>query len=459
MLFDWRKHRVLLVDGDDQFRFWVRGLLMQQRAAGVLSLSTVAGAQEEVCRQGPSLALLELKDDGGGLFDFLDWLRGHAETALAQLPVILLIKDVDKAVLEQASAYGVHGVLKKPLSGDLLMKALVSVARNPRPVAARPPSRAAAPAFSLPLASEPPKPLHSPAPASPAPSRAAARPPAGPLSGGGAARRPLGAGGPAKPGTSGTYGDDLPPPSPPPAAAPQGIEGLEPPPKPAAKTTFADDLAPPPLKSAPAFAPPSEPAAAFAPPSESLATKKRKAPAEPRPNDGKAVAGRDLEAILEEHARWVRSGGTEGRRAVLEGEDLSGRTLTEAPLTNASLRRCDLSGSDLSGAELHGADLRHAEILGGVLNGGNLAVARLRHARLRGCRLEGANLTGADLAGADLSGALCAEADFKGANLLGAVLDDTDLSAAKGLTQAQLETVRGNMKTRLPPGLALPQGA
>ncbi|OIQ98385.1 secreted effector protein pipB2 [mine drainage metagenome] len=446
MLFDWRKHRVLLVDGDDQFRFWVRGLLLQQRAAGVLSLGTVQGSEEEVCRQGPSLALLELNGDGAALFAFLHWLRGHAETTLAQLPVILMIKDVDKAVLEQASVYGIQGVLKKPLSGDLLMKALVSVARNPRAVTYQPPRPAAAAAFSLPLASAPPKPLHSPASAPAAPARAAARPGAPMAGGGGALRLPAGKSPAGPAGAKGTYGEEPPPP----AAAPQGIEGLEPPPAVKAKATFADDLAPPPAAPPLAFEPASPP--------PDKAVKKRKAPAEPRPNDGKAVAGRDLDAILEEHARWVCSGGTEGRRAVLEGEDLSGRTLAEAPLTNASLRRCDLSGSDLGGAELHGADLRHAEILGGVLSGANLAVARLRHARLRGCRLEGANLTGADLAGADLSGALCAEADFKGANLLGAVLDDTDLSAAKGLTQAQLETVRGTLKTRLPPGLFLPGG-
>ena len=136
-----------------------------------------------------------------------------------------------------------------------------------------------------------------------------------------------------------------------------------------------------------------------------------------------------------------------------------GRTLAEAPLTNANLRRCDLSGSDLSKAELHGADLRHAELIGCQMVEANLAVARMRHAHLRGCTLDRANLQGADLAGADLAGSNFEGADLKGANMLGVSLNGADLSGAKGMTQAQLESVTGDAKTKLPPGLRLPVAA
>ena len=45
----------------------------------------------------------------------------------------------------------------------------------------------------------------------------------------------------------------------------------------------------------------------------------------------------DLEAVLEEHRRWVNSNGKEGQRA---------------NLTSADLSRSDLSGAYLNGAEL-----------------------------------------------------------------------------------------------------------
>jgi hypothetical protein len=56
-------------------------------------------------------------------------------------------------------------------------------------------------------------------------------------------------------------------------------------------------------------------------------------------------------------------------------------------------------------------------------------------------RLDEADLSGAHLEGADLSGA---------------VLDGVDLRKANGLTQAQLDTARGNASTRLPDGLRRP---
>ena len=58
-----------------------------------------------------------------------------------------------------------------------------------------------------------------------------------------------------------------------------------------------------------------------------------------------------------------------------------------------------------------------------------------------------ANLAGADLTLADLCGA-----DLRGANLAGA-----DMSASLFVTQAQLESARGDARTRLPPGLTRPE--
>jgi uncharacterized protein YjbI with pentapeptide repeats len=94
----------------------------------------------------------------------------------------------------------------------------------------------------------------------------------------------------------------------------------------------------------------------------------------------------------------------------------------------AAVRR---RAADHRGADLAGADLRDAD---------------LRAAGLRGARLVGADLAGADLRAADLTGA-----DLRGADLAGA-----DLRGSLFLTGAQLESARGDARTRLPRALARP---
>ncbi|MER6104636.1 pentapeptide repeat-containing protein [Streptomyces sp. NPDC001832] len=84
----------------------------------------------------------------------------------------------------------------------------------------------------------------------------------------------------------------------------------------------------------------------------------------------------------------------------------------------------------------------------------------------RGADLIGARLKGVDLRGADLRGAYLIAADLKGADLrladvIGADLRDADLSGADltgslFLTQAQLNSARGDAATRLPPSLSRP---
>lgn len=72
-----------------------------------------------------------------------------------------------------------------------------------------------------------------------------------------------------------------------------------------------------------------------------------------------------------------------------------------------------------------------------------------------GKNLSGTNLIGADLAGAILIGANLKNADLTGANLIGADLRDANLSGANlsnslFLTQAQINTAKGDQRTRLP---------
>ena len=102
----------------------------------------------------------------------------------------------------------------------------------------------------------------------------------------------------------------------------------------------------------------------------------------------------ELEAILVEHARWLRGDG--GERA------------------------------DLTYANLAGANLACANLAGAWLSGANLAYAKLAYAKLDGSNLAYADLTAAWLAFSDLTGA-----DLDGADLTDADLTDTNLTGAR----------------------------
>jgi hypothetical protein len=132
-----------------------------------------------------------------------------------------------------------------------------------------------------------------------------------------------------------------------------------------------------------------------------------------------------LVAILQEHGRWFRSNGREGKRAYLRGADLSGAYLRDANLSGANLGGADLRGADLRGANLSGANLSGAYLRDAYLSGANL-----RDANLGGADLSGADLSGAYLRGADLRGANLRDANLGGANLGGADLRDANLSGA-----------------------------
>lgn len=83
--------------------------------------------------------------------------------------------------------------------------------------------------------------------------------------------------------------------------------------------------------------------------------------------------------------------------------------------------------------------------------GADLIGADLRRTNLKGANLRGALLIAADLRGTNLTGTDLIGADFRDADLRGA-----DLSKSIFLTQAQVNTAKGDRATKLPPSLILP---
>ncbi len=169
------------------------------------------------------------------------------------------------------------------------------------------------------------------------------------------------------------------------------------------------------------------------------------------------VQGFDIVPVLDEHLLWLRTRGNEGKRASLDKADLNGATLAGAEMTSAGFRDADLSDSDCKGAVFASVDMRRANLSGADLTEANLSVANLRGANLRLCRLGDVSLRGADLAGACLTGAILENTDFSGAIMLDTDISEADLSRATGLVQVQVNKMRADAKTRLPPGLRRPE--
>jgi uncharacterized protein YjbI with pentapeptide repeats len=86
----------------------------------------------------------------------------------------------------------------------------------------------------------------------------------------------------------------------------------------------------------------------------------------------------------------------------------------------------------------------------------NHRAADLIGAKLAGADLRGANLRGALLIAADLRRADLRKADVIGADLRDADLRGADLRDCVFLTQAQLDSAKGDAATRLGPGFAIP---
>lgn len=150
--------------------------------------------------------------------------------------------------------------------------------------------------------------------------------------------------------------------------------------------------------------------------------------ADPSPlsEDGTAV----MRARLDQHQRWVETGGAEGAPALLDGEDLRplqdllvGRSLTGLSARNAMAIGLDLSATQLQAAKFDGADLRDVNFSGADLRGVSLRSAKLIHARFDKADLRKLVLNNGTCLIPDLTGAEVMPDQFFGA------LSDGPLSA------------------------------
>ncbi len=158
-------------------------------------------------------------------------------------------------------------------------------------------------------------------------------------------------------------------------------------------------------------------------------------------------------------------------KANLCGSNLKAANLQGAKLFLANLQGAKLGKANLQGTGLIGANLQQANLNGANLQQANLNAAKLQHAEVFFANLSEASLREADLYGANLMGtnfqmAILDEANLCGANLIGANLSMTNLSdvklegailtGVKNLEPHQITVASGDVTTRLPENVDLP---
>jgi uncharacterized protein YjbI with pentapeptide repeats len=160
--------------------------------------------------------------------------------------------------------------------------------------------------------------------------------------------------------------------------------------------------------------------------------------------DKGAALAQNLNDELEQHQKWLMSGGESGRRADfserdLSGVDFTGKILIAALFDRAALRGARFCGCAMALSSLESADATGADFTKADLRGANLMKARMRRAILRNADLlpeqvtkpdgrviqravqaSGADFRESVLSEARMDGLIHAEADFSDATL-----DDT----------------------------------
>lgn len=107
----------------------------------------------------------------------------------------------------------------------------------------------------------------------------------------------------------------------------------------------------------------------------------------------------DINRVLEEHQRWLDTGGAASSHANLYGQDLREYNLVGVNLAGANLCGADMSCMDLAGANFTGAQMTGVKLMGANLEGAKLVNVNMNGATLNHARCIRANLSGATLCG------------------------------------------------------------
>ncbi|MEM7059599.1 MAG: pentapeptide repeat-containing protein [Pseudomonadota bacterium] len=130
---------------------------------------------------------------------------------------------------------------------------------------------------------------------------------------------------------------------------------------------------------------------------------------------------------------------------------LDNANVDRARMEGAYLREVRMEGADLSEARMERANLREAR-----MDKANLCEARMERADFSGARMEGAHLDAALMEDANLFLARFQFADLRDWNIARTYLRYADFSDAMNLSQDAVNSAFGDVETKLPEGITLP---
>ena len=158
----------------------------------------------------------------------------------------------------------------------------------------------------------------------------------------------------------------------------------------------------------------------------------------------------EVQKILEEHDKFIQSGGSGGRFERLQlsglpmniymgGKGKEGKQLevrmkhfsAEVSLENAQLTYSDFAGAIAEEVNFQGTKLDHSLLTDSFLAGANFDNCSAVGADFTGADLTGASFANADLRNADFEICNCTGVDFTGANLDGALFKGTTLNGIR----------------------------
>ncbi|MDP7603058.1 MAG: pentapeptide repeat-containing protein [Alphaproteobacteria bacterium] len=433
---DWSKQRILIAEHDSAIAGQIEGVLKRLGAGALRSVVSGHEVTEALSSFLPSLMLLEVNLTGMSGVDVTRWVRNNPNSPNPNVPIIVMAAAADTDALRRMCGIGIESFIRKPIDPEKLVRRVAKTIANPSRFISTldyfgPDRRRTKPvdyryrgAERRRLVEPKPKP-EAVAPPQPKVKPAAPKP------------QPVKLSDEEKRQRDAEWQI---------AAAEEAAAA-----QPAPRRDSSEDWQAAMEEQKPAPAKRDSSAEWEAAVAEEDKSRAAAAAVDETPDPGEILSG-----AVEEHVKWLRSGGGEGAKAALAGQDLAGAECPEANLTNANLRGIDLSGANLRGSIMQGADLRGANLSGTDLSEGDLVSAKLRHADLSISRLGGAKLVDADLAGATFKGADLEDTDLRGANLLGANLQGADMRQVAGLVQAQIDKAMADRETRLPPGLHPP---
>lgn len=110
------KHRILVAEDNDFVRMQIVRFLVE--AGYDVAEASDGGTAGSLVRTGVALAIVDVRMEPVGGFDFIRALRGDG----IDTPVVLVTGDQNPDLLTEAGKWGVGAVLIKPVQKDRLLK-------------------------------------------------------------------------------------------------------------------------------------------------------------------------------------------------------------------------------------------------------------------------------------------------------------------------------------------------